>query len=407
MQNKSRWLNIHITITLLNFIVAGVMGLLLRYAFIGETSFNYSFLLHAHSHTAALGWAYQAFYLAYVYFFIKEISPFHTWLFWITQISVVGMMISFPLQGYGSFSIPFSALHVICSYVFIFHFFKNSTCRNDSDKIMLNWSLIFLFISTLGIWMLGPSLVIAGKGSDWYQFAIQWYLHFQFSGWFIFASVLLIRQLFYSNTITRHFLFSSATHIHLFALTVLSGITLVLHVLFHTQLFYLIHLICNLLLLITLILMIKNVISFNPELKEQPGLVKGVLYVITISLVTKFILEILTIFPVLEKLALGLRHFTIGYIHLVMLGIASVALLLFISRQIQKRYLKITQVAMILFLLGSLSTVFLLFIEGYLAWQHGSQIPAWQWLLFSCGLLMLFSVILYLFSLVHGKFNED
>ncbi|MBK7130452.1 MAG: hypothetical protein IPH66_14000 [Crocinitomicaceae bacterium] len=405
MQNRSRWLNIHLTITLLNFIIAGVMGLFLRYAFIGETSFNFSFLLHAHSHTAALGWAYQAFYLAYVYYFVKDILPFHTWLFWITQISVVGMMISFPLQGYGSFSIPFSALHVLCSYVFIFHFFKNSSCRNDSDKIILNWSLIFLFISTLGIWMLGPSMVIAGKGSAWYQFAIQWYLHFQFSGWFIFASVLLTRQVFSANLTKHNFLFSSTLQIHLFALTVISGITLIMHVLFHAQLFYLIHITSNVLLLMTLILMIKNMISFAPELQSKSNLVKWIIYIITISLVIKLILEILTTIPKLEKLAFGLRHFTIGYIHLVMLGVASLALIHFIHQQIQNNGRN--KIAVLLFLVGGVGTIFLLFLQGYLLWQHGVIIPAWQWLLFSCGFLILLSLIMYLISLVHGLLTKD
>ena len=101
---------------LVNFLIAALMGLVLRYAFIGELNFNYRFLTHAHSHVAMLGWVYLMIYVLFVHYFVPEKKPVFTRLFWLTQLAVVGMMLSFPLQGYAAISILFSTLHIFCSY---------------------------------------------------------------------------------------------------------------------------------------------------------------------------------------------------------------------------------------------------------------------------------------------------
>ena len=51
-----------ITTGLINFLIAALLGLVLRYAFIGEIDFNFRFLTHAHSHVAMLGWLYLLLY---------------------------------------------------------------------------------------------------------------------------------------------------------------------------------------------------------------------------------------------------------------------------------------------------------------------------------------------------------
>src|SRR6478609_9339235 len=87
-----------------NFFIASIMGLLLRLIYIHPLEWvNYQFLLHGHSHVAMLGWVYMMLYAATVHFFVPKESqqkPIYNRLFWITEVSVIGMMFRFPVEGY-------------------------------------------------------------------------------------------------------------------------------------------------------------------------------------------------------------------------------------------------------------------------------------------------------------------
>ena len=94
---KLEHLKQYVIISLINFVIAALMGLLLRYVYLGHSiPFQYHNLLHAHSHIALLGWLYMILFALWVYHYLdfdKKIRK----LFWITQATVIGMMISFPL----------------------------------------------------------------------------------------------------------------------------------------------------------------------------------------------------------------------------------------------------------------------------------------------------------------------
>src|SRR5690606_36682010 len=87
---------------LLNFFFAALMGLALRYAVLHPLGINYRFLPHAHSHVAMLGWVYLMLYVLFVHYFVPEKKPVYNRLFWATQLAVLGMLFSFPFQGYAA-----------------------------------------------------------------------------------------------------------------------------------------------------------------------------------------------------------------------------------------------------------------------------------------------------------------
>ena len=134
---------------LLNFFIAATLGLLLRYAFVGNLGFNYRFLTHAHSHIAMLGWVYLMLYTCIVHYFVPngQNKTFYNRLFWITQIAVIGMLFSFPFQGYAAISITFSTLHILCSYVFVFKLWKDMRIDNPFVKQMVKWALSFMVLT--------------------------------------------------------------------------------------------------------------------------------------------------------------------------------------------------------------------------------------------------------------------
>ena len=115
------------SIALINFFVAACLGALMRFAFVEEVPWmKFQNVLHAHSHVAMLGWVYLGLYALIVKTFLpdeKQKAPFYSWLFWLTQGAVIGMLVTFPRQGYAFGSILFSSLHVIFSYLFFFRFF--------------------------------------------------------------------------------------------------------------------------------------------------------------------------------------------------------------------------------------------------------------------------------------------
>ena len=105
-----------VIVCLINFFIAAVMGLTLRFSFIDSIDINYRFLTHAHSHVAMLGWVYLMLYVLFVHYFVPEKLKVFNRLFWLTEVAVIGMMLTFPFQGYAAISITFSTLHIFMSF---------------------------------------------------------------------------------------------------------------------------------------------------------------------------------------------------------------------------------------------------------------------------------------------------
>src|SRR6187401_3648361 len=108
-------------VPLLFLLIGSLIGVFLRWQFISPTSgVNYIFFLHAHSHIMFLGWIFNVLYIAFVTKHVDENGDkFFLSLFWVLQVLNVGMLISFPLEGYGPFSILFSTLHTVGAILFV------------------------------------------------------------------------------------------------------------------------------------------------------------------------------------------------------------------------------------------------------------------------------------------------
>ena len=387
-------------ISLINFLLAAAMGLLLRYAFISEIPFNFNYLLHAHSHVAALGWAYQMICVFLVFYFVREDSGLFKKLFWVTQISVFGMMLSFPFQGYGSVSIPFSTLHIICSYIFIFFIWKNAQYNSNSEKIILRAALIFLAISTLGIWMLGPSIVLYGKHSILYQISIQFYLHFQFSGWFIFAMVALLIRYFSKKvnielspkTVQRVVIFLIASVPLSFALVPFwffkNDVWIVLNML---------TVITQLLLIIFILSRLKGIISF---FRQQNKSIRLLFILGLLSLILKVLFQAFTAIPEIALLSHQVRNYSVGYIHLIMLGFVSSVLLVFIFEILKIKLNLAAKFGVWLFIAGFVLSELMLFIQGILFSSGLGQLNYYHEFLFVVSSLMFLAVTLITYTII-------
>ncbi|MEX1240255.1 MAG: hypothetical protein WEB30_11075 [Cyclobacteriaceae bacterium] len=185
------------SVPLLFLLLAAGIGLFLRWQFIEPTpGIRYTFFLHAHSHVMFLGWAFNVLYLAFTENYLSHKDQRRFKLFFLLlQTLVMAMMISFPIQGYGLYSIIFSTLHTIGVIIYISVFVRFTQGQRAVSLWFARASLFFFLLSTAGPFSLGYLTANDLVGTVWYNFSIYYYLHFQYNGFFIFGILSLFYQL--------------------------------------------------------------------------------------------------------------------------------------------------------------------------------------------------------------------
>ncbi len=373
-----------------NFFIASLMGLMLRWMYVSPIEgINFQFLMHGHSHVAMLGWVYLMLYCLIFHFFVpKEAQqkPIYNRLFWVTEIAVVGMMIDFPAQGYAFASILFSTLHIFCSYYFSHLISKDAKPATLPEKRMLRTALFFMIFSTLGVWCLGPAVGMMGKASAFYQIAIQFFLHFQFNGWFLFAVLALFFKQSKMNIDEKKF----RLFYNLFVVSTVLTLALPVSWSLSNLVFYWINVVGVLLQLLSAVIFIQLIrpqfqIFFAPFSTLEKTVYRFALF----SLALKVIIQLVVLVPGLAQVSHQIRNFVIGYIHLTMLGIITGFLFGF---AFQNGFIDskntIQKWGTILFLLGFVATEILLFLQGIWLFLNNGSFPNYYLNLFLSSLFL-------------------
>lgn len=391
-----------VIVCLLNFFVAALMGLALRYSFIDSVAFNYRFLTHAHSHVAMLGWVYLMLFTLIVHYFIPVKKPVFNTLFWLTEIAVVGMMLSFPFQGYAVVSISFSTLHILCSYYFVYLIWKYHKTESAVTRYLLRASLLFMLLSTIGVWCLGPAVAMAGQASAFYQIAIQFFLHFQFNGWFILAVIaLFFHQLKLQDSKPFRLFFNL-----LIAATVLTFALPVYWFAPHVSLLW-INGLGVLLQLATLFMFLKLIKpSLAIVLKNKSKLIVYLYHFAIFCLILKIVLQTVSLIPKISKVIYLYHHFVIGFIHLTMLGVITGFLFSFIIKSNLVRLNKGLYLAVYTFISGFVLTELLLIIQGCMFYLKQGMFPNYYLLLFLFSVLLPLGISMLVFNIIKQKNHE-
>lgn len=171
------------------------MGLLLRYAFTGETGqFNFKYITHAHSHIMLLGFIFNALILMVWDSFVPSIAKMDKILFLLMQGCIVLFTVAFIFQGYAFYSILFSTIHLWLSYILLIRIWKKLR-DPGTNGLLIKWGIVFHFISSLGPYALGPLMVLNMQDSPWYGQAIFFYLHFQYFGiYFLWMLAVIFKR---------------------------------------------------------------------------------------------------------------------------------------------------------------------------------------------------------------------
>ncbi|NND06855.1 MAG: hypothetical protein HKN87_10790 [Saprospiraceae bacterium] len=388
-------------VTILFFLIAAILGALLRLAFVLELPewLWYKNLQHAHSHVAMLGWLYGVLYVLIVYAFNLDANRYRQLFCW-TQISVLGMLITFPIQGYGLFSICFSTLHIFLSYAFCFRVFvdlKSTHIKTAPSALFVRTALIFMIVSTMGTWALGFIMNSPLKGTAWYYASIQFFLHYQFNGWFIFAALALAyrywenKGLNLSTTLSRLF----------YQLLLVSCIlTYALAVTWSTP-DKLIFWVNSLGVLIQMGALVALGILLHRIVDQLRSSVKRWTYFLWLiafyALAIKIVIQTLVAIPYLATVSYTIRNFVVGFVHLLMLGALSTFVMGLIHEEIQPTS-RGGKVGIYIFLMGFLATEFLLFFQGLMLWMEQGFLGNYHLILFIASLLLPIGLWIYLQS---------
>jgi hypothetical protein len=395
-------------LSLANLCMVALLGALMRY----KIAFSFPILdhrqtMHGHSHFAFSGWVSLAIFIAFVFYLFPK-SPSYDKVyklqFWLFLLSAFGMLLSFPFQGYGPVSIAFSTLSILVSFWFSISIFKDIKGKLFTDLSVLTgvFALIFYVLSAAGPVMLSYLMIAKQAGTNWYLASVYLYLHFNYNGWFLFGILaLFINQLermgidFNQRRVKTAVILLAISCIPAFFLSVL-----------WMQPPLLIRVIAIAADILQFVAFLQLMVSFkiitrNAKLFMRP--VRWLWGLSATALSIKFLLQLLSAIPSLEKYAFAYRPIVIGYIHLVLLGFVTLFLIGFFIQsgafKVEKRW---PLIGLILFVFGVLLNEILLMIQGILSisYQHV------HWAnptLFVVSLIMLSGLLL----LVDGQRQGD
>ncbi len=366
-------LKTHIKIALGYFLLAAILGVVLRSFHSVEIPVNYKFFVHTHSHIALLGWVYMALTtLLYKLYLDKlDLDKKYRRIFWFTQLTLAGMLLTFPFQGYALFSIVFSTLFLFASYWFAWFFLKHTpvSFKKTNAYKCIRIALWYLVVSSLGPWALGAIMNTLGAQSIWYRLAIYFYLHFLYNGWMIMALVGIVfyileeHQISLSNKIFKRFFWSLNLGVVLsfFLSTLFINPSILLNVLGGVGA-----------LLQFFAFSILVMALAGP--KERSNLMvspfqKRLLKTVVVLLGIKMLLQLLTALPYFANLAATVLDFTIGYLHWTFLGVVTINLFLFFD---YFKLMGISKKGYLLYWIGFLVTEGLIFYKGIAVWQNFS-----------------------------------
>lgn len=367
---------------MINFIVLTVFGLVLRYKQLYDLPIaDYQFILHAHSHFAFAGWMFFAIALLISRTIAgKQHTSGYSYVFALSLISAYGMLISFSFQGYKPVSIIFSTLFVLVTYRFTYLVLKGDTLKNAVNEAaykLIRGGLIFLCLSSLGPFVLGPLTVLGFKNTPYYQDAIYFYLHFQMNGFMLLAAL----GLFASTSLTTSLTKDSSKWLNLFIYSVIP-----LYFIFTlwekpNDWIWVLASFSSGLNLLSWIMLCRN---FRKHANKFSFLVKAALIAATL----KIIFQALICFPSIGEWTFLNRNLIIGYIHLLTLGII---MPLIIDQFIKKGFLKLDKMLNVVnwvYILSVIIYLGLLFIQPLLA-LFFIVIPQYQFTLFLlCSLFL-------------------
>ncbi len=378
----SKWAGLAI----INLFLVALAGVLMRYKILFSLPIiQQKNLLHAHSHFAFSGWVSLALCTGLLYILnqhlIVDLKKYRKLLIF-SQVASFGMLFTFPFTGYGFLSILFSTLYIVFSYLFTYHFYKDSK-RSSLPPSIRKWlitGMIWWVISSLGAFALAIMMANKVQGQFLQIGSVYWFLHFQYNGWFIFGVIGIFLYRFARNIHGESVLYHLLTWSMLPAFF-LSTLWMEVPVWVETvSIFAAIAQVAAIVYLWKLLPNLKD-ISKNREVRVLVFLSIG-------FLLMKFVFQGMSAIPFFSQYAFGLRPIVIGFLHLVFLGCVSLFLFAFFIEIGIIQGSEWLRRGLIIFTTGVILNEIVLFVQGLEAMFMVSN-PYFQHALFIISILLL------------------
>ena len=393
----NKQLKFWLRISLVNLCILAFIGVVLRYKIAYYLPFvDQKHLLQGHSHFAFGGWVTQVLMTLMVEYLrgngLENAFKKYFILLTANLLTSYGMLVAFPIEGYGILSIIFSTLSIFVSYVFAFRFWKDlNQIKNNSDsKLWFKSAVVLNAISSIGAFSLAFMMANKIVHEKWYLSAVYFFLHFQYNGWFFFAVMgLFISKLNSIGIETKKF----KTIFSLFLFSVVPAYFLsVLWMKIPFGLYALVVL-ASIFQIVGWVLIVKILLRNKELLRENISRFGGTLLkLVAIAFSVKLLLQAGSTHPSLSQLAFGFRPIVIGYLHLVLLGVITLFILSFI---VVNKYLESTPLfskGIVVFTIGIILNETLLMTQGLFGMKNISVDFINQYLLIAA--LILFSGVL-------------
>lgn len=390
-----RWLQI----SFLNLLIVSLLGVTLRYKI--AFSFPYldqKYLLHGHSHFAFAGWITQVLMVLLVQYLSQykagNVYKDYHWFLTANCITAYGMLIFFPLQGYGLGSIIFSTLSIFVSYFFAIRYWKDldNLPNKNTSHYWFKAALLFSVLSSIGAFSLAFMMATKTMHQTWYLAAVYFFLHFQYNGWFFFAGMGLfvskIEKIFSAGKQLKiiFWLFCLACIPAYFLSALWMPIPVVIYLLVIAAAvaqviawFFLVK------------LMFKNKTTIKLVFNDKG---RWLLLLAGLALTVKLLLQLGSTHPALSQLAFGFRPIVIGYLHLVLLGVITIFILGYIISMDFIGRGKYFMPGIRIFIAGIIINEILLMLQGTLGLSY-SIVPFINELLLIAALIMFSGILLF------------
>ena len=340
-----------------NLFIVALIGLLLRSNAFIPLPFSFKNLLHGHSHFAFGGWVMPLLIWLIMSYFpeLTEKISIKDWrnIVFMVFISAYGMLLSFPVQGYGVISNIFSTLSILAGFYLAKLIWQASgqTKKNVSYKF-LSAGLFYMVLSSLGPFATGPLVAFGQAGTPLYQNVIYFFLHFQYNGWFSFTILAILIKIIEekngANNANKVFI--------LFNLSCIPGYFLSILWDHPSQVFYFIGGMAGILQLTGVYFLVKD---YRMIRIEQP-FVRNIIVLALTAIVLKTVLQLASAFPFFADLAFLNRNFIIAYLHLVLVGFISLSGLAFILKSDPGLVTSNMKAGIIIFIFSFITTELLL-----------------------------------------------
>lgn len=394
--------------TLSLLFLVSLLGLTMRYMFVVELPFKYKHILHAHSHTALMGFGFLLVMGGFLFYILrgkmKRTKKYRSSL-WIFLGAIIAMALSFLYQGYGMISIGISTFLLLYS-MYVLYLYKR-----DYDSIreqrrwnpFVKWSIWWYFFSAIGLLAIPFIVLIAGKTHELYYMAVQFFLHFQFNGWFTYAVLAIF--IYYMRQKSGRY---EVNKVGFYLLNASVILTFLLSVTFYepiSVLFY-INSLGVLLQLVAVYLILKPIIYDDSKAIDSISTADLLIGAGILSLILKVLIQAAVAIPVIAVISYTIHNYVIGFIHLILLGSITMTTVGILLKVGVLPLNKISSMGWKGFLGTFIITEFILFLQGTLLWMKFGFVQYYYEILFGFTILFPISIITILLGTIKGFSNS-